>query len=82
MGIREIRRHPAKHDQAVLQQAQVVADAQKQANAQLATQVAQDAAQMKALTDKVEAQNAQLANANIALATALSKQQKDRKSVV
>lgn len=64
------------HDNAVLAQQKVITDAQLKANQQLAAQVAQDAAQMKALTDKVEAQNAQLANANIALATALSKQQK------
>jgi hypothetical protein len=64
------------HDNAVLQQAKVVADAQAQANAQLATQVAADKAALQALTDKVTAQNQQLTNANVALATALSRQQK------
>jgi hypothetical protein len=64
------------HDNAVLKQAQIVADSQKAANVQLAQQVSQDAAQLKALSDKLEAQNQQLANANIALATALSQRQK------
>lgn len=66
----------AAHDKAQLQQAQVVADAQKAANVQLAQQVQEDKAALQALTDKVTAQNQQLTNANIALATALSKQQK------
>jgi cell division protein FtsB len=65
-----------QHDNAALAQQKLITDAQVKANQQLAQQVADDAAQMKALSDKVEAQNQQLANANIALATALSKQQK------
>lgn len=64
------------HDNAVLKQAQIVADSQKAANAQLAQQVLEDKAQLQALTDKVTAQNQQLVNANTALAQALSKQQK------
>src|ERR1700675_652660 len=66
----------AAHDASNLKQAQVVADAQKAANTQLAQQVLEDKAALQALTDKVTAQNQQLTNANIALATALSKQQK------
>jgi hypothetical protein len=66
----------AAHDAANLKQAQVVAQAQEAANAQLAQQVQADKAALQALTDKVTAQNQQLTNANIALATALSKQQK------
>jgi len=65
----------ADHDSAVLKQAQIVANQQASQNAALAAQVQTDAAQLKALSDKLEAQNQQLANANVALATALSKQQ-------
>lgn len=71
------------HDSAALKQAQIVANQQATQNAALLVQaqqnaavVAADKAQLQALTDKVTAQNQQLANANIALATALSKQQK------
>ncbi len=71
------------HDNAVLQQQKLITQAQVQANQQLAAQVQKDEAQaaadkaaLQALTDKVQAQNQQLTNANIALATALSKQQK------
>src|SRR5271157_409320 len=66
----------AAHDAANLKQAQVVADAQKAANVQLAQQVQQDATALKELNDKVTAQNQQLVNANTALATALSQRQK------
>jgi hypothetical protein len=66
----------AAHDAANLKQAQVVAQAQAAANAQLADQVKQDKEQLQVLTDKLQAQNQQLTNANIALASALSKQQK------
>ena len=65
-----------EHDKAQLQQAQIVAAQQAEKNAALAQQVQQDAAQLKLLTDRLEAQNAQLENANVQLATALSKQQK------
>src|SRR5271163_1319762 len=64
------------HDNAVLAQAKVTADAQAKANQQLAQQVADDKAALQALTDKLSAQNQQLVNANTALATALSRQQK------
>ncbi len=71
------------HDNAVLQQQKLITQAQVQANVALAAQVQKDEAQaaadkaaLQALTNKVEAQNQQLTNANIALATALSKQQK------
>jgi hypothetical protein len=66
----------AAHDNAALQQAKVVAAAQEQANAQLATQVQADKASLQALTDKVTAQNQQLVAANTALATALATRQK------
>src|SRR5271157_4284105 len=64
------------HDNAVLAQAKVTADAQAKANQQLAQQVADDKAALQTLTDKLSAQNQQLVNANTALATALSRQQK------
>src|SRR6202795_3392652 len=59
------------HDNALLKQAQVVAQQQATQNAALAVQaqqnaqqVAQDKAQLQALTDKMTAQNQQLVNAN------------------
>lgn len=64
------------HDSALLAEAKVTADAQAKANQQLAAQVADDKAQLEALSAKLEAQNQQLTNANVALATALTKQQK------
>ncbi len=71
------------HDNALLQQAQIVAKQQATENAALAAQaqqnaqqVAQDKAQLQVLSDKLTAQNQQLVNANTALATALTKQQK------
>ena len=63
------------HDNAAESQAQIVATAQAQKDAALATQVAQQAEQYKELSDKVAAQNAALEQANITLATALAKQQ-------
>jgi hypothetical protein len=73
----------AAHDAANLKQAQIVAAQQADANAVLAKQNAalaaqaqQDAAALKVLNDKVVAQNQQLTNANVALANALTKQQK------
>src|SRR5271166_2084458 len=66
-----------------LQAQKLVVAAQVQANQQLAAQVQKDEAQaaadkaaLQALTDKVTAQNQQLAQANIALANTLAKQQK------
>lgn len=64
------------HDNAILAQAKVTADAQAKANQALAQQVSDDKAALQALTDKLTAQNQQLVNANTALATALTKQQK------
>jgi hypothetical protein len=71
------------HDNALLKQAQIVAQQQADQNAVLAKQaqensvlIAADKAQLQALSDKMTAQNQQLVNANTALATALSKQQK------
>lgn len=66
----------ADHDTAQLKQAQVAADAQKAQNTQLAQQVATDAANLKALQDKLESQNAQLVQANATLASALANRQR------
>src|SRR5271166_2105148 len=66
----------AKHDDANLKQAQVVAAAQSEKNAAIAAQVAEDNAAFTALQTKVQTQNAALVQANIALASALTKQQK------
>src|SRR5271155_2468624 len=63
------------HDNALLQQATVVAQQQAAQSAALAQQVTADKAQLQALTDKLTQQNQQLTNANVALATALSRQQ-------
>ena len=65
----------ANHDNATLQQAQVVAAVQEEKNVALAKQVAEQAAEYKALADKVNAQNAALEQANVNLANALIKQQ-------
>src|SRR5271168_4604706 len=48
------------HDNAILAQAKITADAQAKANQQLAAQVADDKAQLEALSAKLEAQNQQL----------------------
>src|SRR5271167_200534 len=73
----------ADHDAANLKAAQVVAQQQADQNAALAKQaqanaqqIADDKAQLQVLTDRLTAQNQQLVNANTALATALSRQQK------
>jgi len=66
----------AAHDDAVLKQATIVANQQAAQNAALAVQVTADKAQLQALTDKLTAQNQQLASANVALATALANRQK------
>src|SRR5271167_4284911 len=73
----------ADHDAANLKAAQVVAQQQADQNAALAKQaqanaqqIADDKAQLQVLTDRLTAQNQQLVNANTALATALTKQQK------
>lgn len=66
----------AAHDNATLAAQQVVTAAQVKANQALAAQVAEQAAQYKTLADTVEKQNAALEQANVSLATALTKQQK------
>jgi hypothetical protein len=66
----------AKHDDANLKQAQIVATAQEDKNAAIAAQVASDKAAFDALQAKLQAQDAALVQANVALATALTKQQK------
>jgi hypothetical protein len=66
----------AKHDDSALKQAQIVATAQSDKNAAIAAQVASDNAAFTALQAKIQAQDAALVQANVALATALTKQQK------
>jgi hypothetical protein len=66
----------ANHDTAVLHQAEVTANIQADWNKKQAEIVAQQAAEYKALAEKVSQQNAALEQANVALATALTKQQK------
>lgn len=69
----------AQHDNANLQQAILVDKQQAEQNTALAIQVSQQAANYKALSDKVNAQNDTLERANIALANALvSQQAKDK----
>jgi hypothetical protein len=70
------------HDNAALKQATLISQQQATQNAALLAQaqqqaavVAADKAALQALTDKVTAQNAQLAQANATLASALAKQQ-------
>jgi hypothetical protein len=58
-----------------LQQAKVTASVQQSKNEATAMLVAQQAADMKALTDKVSAQNASLESANLQLVTELARQQ-------
>lgn len=64
------------HDDANLKQAQTIAVVQSQKDAAIAAQVASDKAAFDALQAKLQAQDAALVQANIALATALTKQQK------
>ena len=66
----------AAHDDANLQQAKVVAVAQAEKTQALAAQANAQAAQFKALAEKVQEQNSALVTANTELATALAKQQK------
>lgn len=75
-GIGKIDTLIANHDAANLHTAEVTANIQADWNAKQAQIVAEQAAQYKALADKVAAQNAALEQANINLATALTKQQK------
>ena len=75
-GIGRVDSLIARHDNANLQQAQVVAQVQQEKTAAIAAQVAEQAAQYQALADKVQVQNAALVQANTELATALAKQQR------
>jgi hypothetical protein len=75
-GIGRIDTLIQNHDNANLQQAKVVAQVQQEKNDALAKQIAQQAAEYKALADKVNAQNAALEQANVNLANALIKQQR------
>ncbi len=74
-GVGKVQSIIADHDSAQLKAAQAVAAQQATQNAALAQQAQEDKAQLQALTDKVTQQNAQLAQANATLASALSKQQ-------
>jgi hypothetical protein len=65
-----------RHDASNEVQAQIVATAQAKQNAAISAQVAVDNAAFAALQAKVQASNAALIQANVALATALTKQQK------
>ena len=64
------------HDEANLKQAQTIAAVQSQKNAAIAAQVAADKAAFDALQAKLQAEDDALVQANVALATALTKQQK------
>ena len=64
------------HDDANLKQAQVIAAQDASKNAAIAAQVASDKATFDALQAKLQAEDAALVQANVALATALTKQQK------
>jgi hypothetical protein len=66
----------ARHDDAALKTAQVIANSDAAKNAAIAAQVASDKAAFDALQAKLQAQDAALIQANVALATALTKQQK------
>jgi hypothetical protein len=66
----------ANHDKANLTAQQAVLQSQVEKNNALAVQVQQQAAQYQALAEKVSQQNAALEQANVALAAALTKQQK------
>ena len=66
----------ARHDDAKLKQAQTVASVQSQKDAAIAAQVAADKAAFDALQAKLHAEDDALVQANVALATALTKQQK------
>ena len=64
------------HDGANLKQAQTIAAVQSQKDAAIAAQVASDKAAFDALQAKLQAEDAALIQANVALATALTRQQK------
>jgi Sec-independent protein translocase protein TatA len=66
----------ADHDNRTLQAQKLVTDAQAKADAQLAAQVKQDAANLAIVTAQKDAANAQLAQANATLSAALAARQK------
>jgi hypothetical protein len=76
MGIGKIDTLIQHHDDANLKQAQVIAAKDAVNNAAIAAQAASDKAAFDALQAKLQAQDAALIQANVALATALTKQQK------
>ena len=75
-GIGKIDTLIANHDNANLQQAQITAQAQADKNSALAQQIATDNATMKQMVAANDQRQAALNNQIIALATALTKQQK------
>jgi hypothetical protein len=76
VGIGKIDTLIQHHDDANLKQAQVIAAQDASKNAAIAARVASDKAAFDALQAKLQAQDAALVQANVALATALTKQQK------
>jgi len=76
VGIGKIDTLIQHHDDANLKQAQIAAAAQEDKNAAIAAQVAADKATFDALQAKLQAEDDALVQANVALATALTKQQK------
>jgi hypothetical protein len=76
LAIGQIEAIIAKHDKANLTAQQAVLQSQVEKNNALAIQVQQQTALYQALADKVSQQNTALEQANIALVSALTKQQK------
>jgi hypothetical protein len=76
VGIGKVDTLIQHHDDANLKQAQTLAAVQSQKDAAIAAQVASDKAAFDALQAKLQAEDAALIQANVALATALTRQQK------
>jgi hypothetical protein len=76
VGIGKVDTLILHHDQAGLQQAQIVAAQQAQKNAEVLAVVQQQAVDLKALNDRVLSQQAALEQANVNLANALIQQKK------
>ena len=76
VGIGKVDTLIQHHDDANLKQAQVIAAQDASKNAAITAQVASDKAAFDALQTKLQAEDAALVQANVALATALTTQQK------
>jgi len=76
VGLGKYNQGRLDHDKIVADQDKAALVAQVQKDQATSTLIAQQAAEMKALNDKVTAVNAQLEQTNVALATALIAQQK------